>query len=80
MPIAVKCNLFLYADVFQSKNGKNTIRRLNEDFANICGWFVEYKQSIHFVEHKTKSTLFTSKHKNKKLQRLEIIYNITVFE
>ena len=40
MPMTVKCNLFLYADVtclvFQSKNVKGIEKQLNEDFANIC--------------------------------------------
>ena len=40
MPMAVKCNLFLYAEntclVFQSKNVKDIEKQLNEDFANIC--------------------------------------------
>ena len=31
--------------------------------------------SIHFSEDKTKSNLFASKHKIKKLQKLQIIYN-----
>ena len=39
MTMAVKCNLFLYADdkclVFQSKNVKDIKKQLNEDFANI---------------------------------------------
>ena len=40
-PIAVKCNLFLYADdtclVFRSENVKvKNVKQLNEDFANIC--------------------------------------------
>ena len=50
MPMAVKCNLFLYADdaclVFQSKNVKDNKEELNEDFANICEWFIDNKQSI----------------------------------
>ena len=79
MPMAVKCDLFLYADdtclVFQSKNVKDIEKQLNEDFANICDWFVDNKLSIHFGEDKTKSILFASKHKIKKLQKLEIIYN-----
>ena len=69
MPMAVKCNLFLYADdtclVFQSKNVKDIEKQLNEDFANICDWFVDNKLSIHFGEDKTKSILFASKHKIK---------------
>ena len=79
MPMAVKCDLFLYADdtclVFQSKNVKDIEKQLNEDFANICDWFVDNKLSIHFGEDKTKSFLFASKCKIKKLQKLEIIYN-----
>ena len=46
MPMAVKCNLFLYADdtwlVFQSKNVKDIEKQLNEDFANICDWCNKY--------------------------------------
>ena len=79
MPMAVKCNLFLYADdtclVFQSKNVKDIEKQLNEDFAHICDWFVDNKLSIHFGENKTKSIVFASKSKIKKLQKLEIIYN-----
>ena len=79
MPMAVKCDLFLYADdnclVFQSKNVEDIEKQLNEDFANICDWFVGNKLSIHFGEDKTKSILFASKRKIKKLQKLEIIYN-----
>ena len=79
MPMAVKYDLFLYADntclVFQSKNVKDIEKQLNEDFANICDWFVDNKLSIHFGEHKTKSILFASKLKIQKLQKLEIIYN-----
>ena len=79
MPMAVKCDLLLYADdtclVFQNKNVKDIEKQLNEDFANICDWFVDNKLSIHFGEDKTKSILFASKRKIKKLQKLEIIYN-----
>ena len=79
MLMAVKCNLFLYANntclVFQSKNVNDVEKQLNEDFGNICDWFVDNKLSIHFGEDKTKSILFASKRKIKKLQKLEIIYN-----
>ena len=79
IPRAVKCNLFLYADdrclVFQSKNVNNIEKQLDEDFANICNWFLDNKLSIHFGEDKTMSILFASKRKIKKFQRLEIIYN-----
>ena len=54
MPMAVKCDLFLYADdtclVFQSKNVKDIEKQLNEDFGNICDWLVDNKLSIHFGE------------------------------
>ena len=47
MPMADKCNLFLYVDdtclVFQSKKVKDIEKQLNEDFANICNWFVDNK-------------------------------------
>ena len=39
MPMAVKCNLFLYPDdaclVFQSDDAKDIEKQLNQDFANI---------------------------------------------
>ena len=69
MPMAVKCNLFLYADdtclVFQNKDVKDIEKQLNEDFANICDWFIDNKLSIHLGEDKTKSILFASKRKIK---------------
>ena len=40
---------------------------------NICNWLVDNKQSFHFGEDKTKSILFASKRKIKKLQKLGII-------
>ena len=58
-----------------SKNVKDIEKQLNEDFPNICDWFVDNKLSIHFGEDKTKSILFPSKGKIKKLQKLEIVYN-----
>ena len=77
--MAVQCDLFLYADdtclVFQSKTVEDIEKQLNEDFANICDWFVDNKLSIHFGKDKTNSILFASKRKIKNLQKLEIIYN-----
>ena len=79
MLIAAKCNMFLYADdtclVFQSNNVKNIEKQLNEYFENICDWLVDNKLSTQFGEDKTKSVLFASKRKIKKLQKLKIIYN-----
>ena len=61
--------------VFRIKNVKDIENQLNEDFANICDWFVDNKLTIHFDEDKTKSILFSSKHRIKKLHELEIIYD-----
>ena len=61
MPLAVKSNLFLYADdfclVFQDAI---EIKRI---FTKICEWFEDNIFSIHFGKDKTKSILFASKHK-----------------
>ena len=58
MPQSVKCDLFLYADdsclVFQHKSPKEIEKQLNEDFANLCDWFLDNKLSIHFGDDKTK--------------------------
>ena len=71
MSQAVKCDLFLYADdtclVCQHKDINKIENQLNEDFSNICDWFVDNKLSIHFGEDKTKSILFTSKFKRKNI-------------
>ena len=51
--------LFVNKDIIKLEN------QLNEDFCNICHWFVDNKLSIHFGEDKTKSILFASKFKRK---------------
>ena len=65
MLMTVKCNLFLYADnkclLFQSDTVKDIEKQLNQDFANICDWFVAKKPSIQFADNKTKSILSASK-------------------
>ena len=76
MPQAVKSNLFLYADdsclAFQGKDVIEIEKQLNEDFTNICEWFVGNRLSINFGEDKTKSILFTSKRKIKRIPKLKI--------
>ena len=78
MPQAVKSNLFLCADdsclVFQEKDAIEIEKQLNEDFTNICEWFVDNRLSIHFGEDKTKSILFASKRKIKRVPKLKIKY------
>ena len=78
MPQAVKSNLVLYADesclIFQGKDIEIE-KQLNGDFTNICEWFVDNNRlSIHFSEVKTKSILFASKRKIKKVPKLKINY------
>ena len=71
MSQAVKCDLFLYADdrclVCQHKDINKTENQLNEDFSNMCDWFVDNKLSIHFDQDKTKSIFFASKFKRKNI-------------
>ena len=43
-------------------------------FKNICDWFVYNKLTIHFNNYKTKSILFASKFKLKKVRKLNIKY------
>ena len=45
------------------------------DFANLCEWFVDNKQSIHLGEGKTKCILFGLKLKLKNAGKLNIMYN-----
>ena len=71
MSQAIECDLFLYADdtclVCQHKDINKIENQLNEDFCNICDWFVDNKLSIHFGEDKTKSILFASTFKRKNI-------------
>ena len=79
MPQSVDCELLLYADdtclVFQHKDITETETALNTNFSMLCDWYVHNKLSIHFVEDKTKSILFGSKHKMKKSKPLNVQYN-----
>ena len=47
---------------------------MNNDFSNLCEWFLDNKLSIHFGEDKTKSILFGSKRKLRKVGKLNITY------
>ena len=49
-------------------------KHLNNDFSNLCEWFLDNKLSIHFGEDKTKSILFGSKRKLRKVGKLNITY------
>ena len=76
MPEAVKSNLFLYTDdswlIFQGKDVIEIEKQLNGVFTNICEWFVDNIPGIHFGEDKTKSILFASERKIKKVPKLKI--------
>ena len=71
MPQPVNSNLLLYADnsclIFQHKDTEEIEKVLNNDFENICDWFVDNKLSIHFREDKTKSIPFASQPKIKNI-------------
>ena len=45
-----------------------------KNFSSLCDWFIDNKLSIHFSQEKTKSILFSSKHKVKKCKPLNIHY------
>ena len=78
MPKAVDCDLFLYADdtclLFQHKDLERIKEELTKNFSNICDWFVDNKLSIHFGEDKTKSVLFSTKNRKRKIGTLDIPY------
>ena len=44
---------------------------LNDDFSNLCEWFLDNKLCIHFGEAKTKSILFETKQKLRKAGKLK---------
>ena len=62
------CILYQHKDVVQIE------KQLNEDFENLCDWFVDNKLSIHFGEDKTKSILFAGKTRAKNIRQLNIKY------
>ena len=49
-------------------------KRLNENFKNLCDWFICNKLSIHSGEDKTKLILFASKQRAKNISRLNTKY------
>ena len=48
--------------------------KTNKDFTIICKWFVDNRLTIHFGKEKTKSILFASKPKIKRVPKLKIKY------
>ena len=78
MKQAVSSDLLLYADnsclIFQHKHVTEIEKHLNNDFSKLCEWFLDNKLSIHFGEDKTKSILFGSKRKLRKVGQINITY------
>ena len=78
MPQAEDCDLFLYTDdtclLFEHKDLERKKKELTKNFSNICDWFVDNKLSIHFGEDKTKSILFSTKNRKRKIRTLDIQY------
>ena len=78
MPQAIDCELLLYADdtclIFQHKDIHEIEIVLNKNLSTLCDWFVDNKLSIHFGEDKTKSILYSSKHRLKNSKPLNIQY------
>ena len=78
MPQAVDSELLLYADdvclVFQHRNIKTIEEHLNRDFSTLVDWFVDNRLSVHFGEDKTKSILFSPKHRSKSIGQIDISY------
>ena len=62
VPQAVKSNLLIYADdsclTYQQKDIAKVEKILNEDFENICDWFIDNKLSIDFGIDKAKSITY----------------------
>ena len=61
------CLLFQHPDL-------ERIKELTKNFSNICDWFVDNKLSIHFGEDKTKTILFSTKNRKRKIGTLDIQY------
>ena len=78
MPQAVDCDLFLYTDetclLFQHTDLEWIKEELTENLSNIRDQFVYNKLNIHFGEDKTKSILFSTKNRKRKIGTLDIQY------
>ena len=78
MPQDVDCDHFLYTDdiylLFQQNDLEQIKEELTKNVSNICDWFVDNKLSIHFGEDKTKSILFSTKNRKRKIGTLDIQY------
>ena len=60
--------------MYQHKGIAKIEKILNENFENICDWFVDNKLSTRSGDDKTKSILFVSKRRAKNIRILNIRY------
>ena len=78
IPQAADSELLLYADdtclIFQHKDTKTIEEHQNRDFSTLVEWFVDNKLSVDFGGDKTKSILFSPKHKSKSIGQIDISY------
>ena len=61
-------------NIYQYKDINKIEKQLNEDFFNICDWFVDNKLNIRCDDDKTKLILFTSKFKRKIIKKINVKY------
>ena len=64
--------MFVISTLFQDL--ERIKEELTKNFSNICDWFVDNKLSIHFGEDKTKSILFSTKNRKRKIGTLDTEY------
>ena len=78
MSQAAKCKIFHYTDdtclVCQCNDIDEIEKQLNKDFESICYWFVDIKLKIRFGDGKTKSIIFATKLKIKKVKKIKNKY------
>ena len=60
--------------VFQHWDIKTIEEHLNKDFSTLVDLFVDNKLSVLFGEDKTKSILFSPKHRSKSIGQIDISY------
>ena len=60
--------------LFQHKDLERIKEEPSKNFSNISDWFMDNKLSIHFWEDKTKSILFSTKNRKRKIATLDIQY------
>ena len=54
---------------------KDIKKKINQDFTNVCNWFIDNRLGTHFGDDKTKSIFSATKPNIKKVPKLDIIYN-----